>query len=118
MAALRWLPRYHHRGVPFRGWLYRIATNTANRWARRRPRHEALHADRPAVLTVDSPERSDLRERARRALLAMPPKYQAVLALHYLEGLSVDEVAAILGCRAGTVKSRLSRAREQLRARL
>ena len=48
----------------------------------------------------------------------LPPKYQAVLSLHYLEGLAVKEVAAVLGCRMGTVKSRLSRGRQALRERL
>jgi RNA polymerase sigma-70 factor (ECF subfamily) len=55
---------------------------------------------------------------AKLALLALAPKHQAVLALHYLEGLAIKDVAAILGCRVGTVKSRLARARDALRARL
>jgi RNA polymerase sigma-70 factor (ECF subfamily) len=54
-------------------------------------------------------------DQARRALLALPPKYQSVLALHYLEGMSVEEVALAVGCRMGTVKSRLSRGRQALR---
>jgi RNA polymerase sigma-70 factor (ECF subfamily) len=57
-------------------------------------------------------------EHARTALLSLRPKHQAVLALHYLEGLSLEEVAAVIGCRVGTVKSRLSRARVALRDRL
>ena len=63
-------------------------------------------------------EEPQSRELARTALLTIAPKYQAVLSLHYLEGLSIIEVAATLGCREGTVKSRLHRGREKLRARL
>jgi RNA polymerase sigma-70 factor (ECF subfamily) len=41
-----------------------------------------------------------------------------VIALHHLEGLSVEEVAAALGCRVGTVKARLSRGRARMRVLL
>ena len=94
LTALRTLPRFRYRGVPVRFWLLRIATNAVNHWARRRRRH-------PAV-----------------TLPSLSPKYQAVLSLHYFEGLTVKEVAAVIGCRVGTVKSRLARAREALRAKL
>ncbi len=57
-------------------------------------------------------------EQTQRALLSIAPKYQAVLSLHYLEGLPVKDVALVLGCREGTVKSRLARARDALRAEL
>lgn len=122
LAALRALPRYRYRGVPLRFWLLRIATNAVNRWVRRRRRGatadlhvaEDVNVDAGSSMTdgeVDA-------EHALRALLRLAPKYQAVLSLHYLEGLSVREVAAVVGCRAGTVKSRLARARDALRARL
>lgn len=52
------------------------------------------------------------------AVLALPPKYRTVVHLHYFEGLSVAEIAAVLGCAEGTVKSQLYRAREQLRETL
>jgi RNA polymerase sigma factor (sigma-70 family) len=120
LTALRTLPRYRYRGVPFRFWLLRLATNAVNRWARRQRRAAASSS-------IDALEESaasgagdgdiDL-ERAQRALLTLPPKFQAVLSLHYLEGLAVSEVAAVIGCRVGTVKSRLARAREALRAAL
>lgn len=57
-------------------------------------------------------------ERARLALMALPPKYQTVLSLHYLEGLSLQDIAVAVGCRLGTVKSRLSRGRDAMRERL
>lgn len=117
VSALRAMPRYRQRGRPFRNWLYAIATNAANRWARRRRRwfHEPLN-DQTA--TAAEEDRHHAAGEAQQALLALSPKHQAVLTLHHVEGLRVEEVAAILGCRVGTVKSRLSRARAQLRARL
>ncbi len=122
LTALRTLPRFRYRGVPVRFWLLRIATNAVNHWARRRRRHPAVTL--PAEELVDAgsdPPATDGRidlGRTRRALLSLSPKYQAVLSLHYFEGLAVKEVAAVIGCRVGTVKSRLARAREALRAKL
>jgi RNA polymerase sigma-70 factor (ECF subfamily) len=122
VAAMRALPQYRYRGVPIRAWLYRIATSTVNRWARRGKRGFARALDECSpsdlsVTTVVAEQKVGL-EHARTALLSLKPKHQAVLALHYLEGMSVEEVAAVIGCRVGTVKSRLSRAREALREKL
>ncbi len=122
LTALRTLPRYRYRGIPLRFWLLRIATNAVNRWARRQRRG--------AIASLDADQMEDIRtgrglhdgdhdqDRAQRALLTLSPKHQAVLSLHYLEGLAVREVAGVLGCREGTVKSRLARARDALRAKL
>lgn len=121
LTALRYLPRYRHRGVPFRAWLFRIATNTVNRWARRNRRRVVRSLDADIEHEPAAPARGDGEtdgELAQQALLSLSPKHQAVLALHYLEGMRVDEVAAVIGCSAGTVKSRLSRARVTLRERL
>jgi DNA-directed RNA polymerase specialized sigma24 family protein len=57
-------------------------------------------------------------ELARAALDALAPRYQATLTLFYLEDLTIAEVAAVLGCRPGTVKAQLSRGRELLRRKL
>ena len=48
-------------------------------------------------------------------LYALPPQDRAVIHLHYYEGYSTQEIAQLLHCRPGTVRSRLSRARERLR---
>jgi len=118
LIVLRSLASYRPRGVPFRYWLLRIATNVVNRWARRhRKRGQALLA---ADLTAADCGSSRLggQEQLQLALLTLPPRYQAVLALHHLEELSVRETAAILRCREGTVRSRLARARDALRTQL
>lgn len=121
LAALRHLPRYRHRGVPIRYWLYRIATNAVNGWVRHRRSGLTVEVsadldDREAA--GNNGEQVASRERAQEAMLRLSPKHQAVLSLHYLEGLSIEEVAQVVGCRLGTVKSRLSRAREALRHKL
>lgn len=123
LAAMRALPRYRIRGVPLRAWLYRIATNTVNRWAgrnkwRRFVRLEGDAVDPRVDASADRGDSNADAEAARQALWSLSMKHQSVLALHYLEGLPVEEVAVVLGCRVGTVKSRLSRAREALRMRL
>jgi len=51
----------------------------------------------------------------RELLGRLPSRYQDVLVLRYLQDLEPGEIAAVLGCRPGTVKSRLSRARDALR---
>jgi RNA polymerase sigma-70 factor (ECF subfamily) len=118
LAALESLPRYRDRGLPFRAWLYRLATSRVNRWARRRGRLVVLGFEREPLSREDEGGPLAGAAVARAALLSLPPRYQTVLALHHLEGLSVEEVAAALGCRSGTVKARLSRGRERLRRRL
>ncbi len=120
IIVLRSIRGYRHRGVPFRFWLLRIATNTVNRWARRQRRHAtaALDPDGLDAAAVSSTRGTVDEEVIQRALLTLAPRYQAVLSLHHLEGLSVKETAAVIGCREGTVRSRLARARDALREKL
>jgi RNA polymerase sigma factor (sigma-70 family) len=61
-----------------------------------------------------SAEKTDLR----RALASLPPQQRVVLILRYWQDLSEAEIAELLGCRQGTVKSRASRAYAQLRQEL
>lgn len=112
LAALRGVRRFRWRGIGFDHWLYRVATRAANRWARRH-RFAPLDEARDVAARVARDEEGEVTA----MLLWLPPRLQAVLSLHYLEGLNVDEVARVLKVRPGTVKSRLSRAREALRAR-
>jgi len=116
LIALERLSRYRERGLPFRSWLYRLASRRVNRWVRRR-RLEPASADLSSRAARPGPS-EDPSELARRALLALPPRYQSALTLHYLEGLSVAEVARVLLSRPGTIKARLARGRERLRRAL
>lgn len=90
-------------------WLMRVLVNGCKSRLRLRWR-------RPTVplwdeLPAPSPqEREELEE-----LYALPSQDRAVIHLHYYEGYSTQEIAQLLHCRPGTVRSRLSRARERLR---
>jgi RNA polymerase sigma-70 factor (ECF subfamily) len=58
--------------------------------------------------------RSEERELLRNAIAELPTKLRVVVAVHYFDGLPLNEIARILGCRLGTVKSRLFNARKRL----
>ncbi len=118
LSAMKALPKYRLTGAPFRAWLMRIATNAANRWAKQRRRDAARYVRAAETSESHVEPTVDEADEARTAMLALSTRHQEVLSLHYVEGLSVDEVAAVLGCRPGTVKSRLSRGREALKQEL
>ncbi len=108
-------------GRPFRPWLLRIVTNQALNMekARRRRRKMAERAagrEEPAGEGLD--EAVAAGERRRRlwsALSMLPDRDRVVLHVHYFLALSEGEAAQLLGCRPGTVKSRLHRAGRRLR---
>jgi len=121
MSMVKHLPRYRCRGAPFRSWLYRLATTQVNRWARakRRIAIKTLHEQHePPAPGGTGQELAFSAEQIRLTLLTLAPRFQSVIALHYLEGMSVATVATTLGCSEGTVKSRLSRGRDKLRTQL
>jgi RNA polymerase sigma-70 factor (ECF subfamily) len=121
-----------------RTWLYRIAVNQARnrwRWWKRRRRDRTFSLDAPAAEDFDAPFSAGLasehapnpehqalareRERALHAALAsLSRPYREVIVLRDIEGLSYEEVAHALDLNVGTVKSRLSRGRNELRRRL
>jgi RNA polymerase sigma-70 factor (ECF subfamily) len=119
LDAWRGLARYRHGAVPFRHWLLRIATNRVNRWARRhgKRREVGLATEIDAPDAPDKPKANEVRG-VLDALSRLSARHQAVLCLHHVEGLSVEQAALVLGCSPGTVKSRLHRARDAMRREL
>ena len=87
----------------------------------RRPwRRESVTTPDSPILDTAAPERhgSDERDVLLRALARIAPRRRAVLVLRYWEDLSIDQVAELLGCSAGTVRSQASRGLTDLRAAL
>jgi RNA polymerase sigma-70 factor (ECF subfamily) len=112
------------RDSQFYTWLYRIAVNTAlsNFKANRHHRNmldfdEVFHHESHADLTShDTPEKSvlndELRHAINQAVKHLPLALRSSLLLREQEGLSYEQIAEIVGCRIGTVRSRISRARD------
>ena len=96
----------------------RALVNAAtNRWRGRRRRPELpLPEDRPEPGLDDGPAAVDLRDALVRALLTLPPRQRAVLVLRYFDDMSEADVAGLLDCSIGTVKSQASRGLARLRA--
>jgi RNA polymerase sigma-70 factor (ECF subfamily) len=123
VKAYRSLARFRE-DASFRPWLLRIVTNEAHNARRAAGRRAALldrsHRLSPPVLTVLSAEDTTLRLQSRTALMravdALPERLRTVVVCRYLLDLSEAETCAVLELRKGTVKSRLSRALEKLRA--
>ena len=116
-----------------RTWIYRIVINQARnrqRWWRRRHRSQQVslddhirnHGELPEAGNGASPDRlfgqKLLAERIGSALDRLPFDQKTALVLREIDGLSYEEIGFSLGIAVGTVKSRLARAREALRAEL
>lgn len=109
----------------FEGWTHRITTNLFLDMVRRRGRvrMEALPEDYDRVPGDDpSPEQvydtAHLDPDLQAALDALAPEFRAAVVLCDVEGLSYDEIGATLGVKLGTVRSRIHRGRQALRAHL
>jgi RNA polymerase sigma-70 factor (ECF subfamily) len=101
----------------FDAWFGRILVNVCRDRIRQRQRgRTSVLADEPAGSGGDQFDESVERAALHEALRALTPEHRVVIALRYLEGLSVDEIAAYTGTRAGTVKSRLHYGLAELRA--
>jgi RNA polymerase sigma-70 factor (ECF subfamily) len=105
----------------FRVWVYRIARNKALRFRRNEFRGQALAESLEANASMEEPAEEDPSidaEALHAALAELPMKQREILTLHYLKDLSTEEIAAVLECPAGTIKSRLHHARLGLRRHL
>lgn len=123
LSAWRALPRFRGE-CRFSTWLYRLTTNAAIDLLRR---EKAQHTDSGADLPErpdDAPspqaqtEQAETREQVRQALARLSEEHRQVLLLRYMQELEYSEIAAALGISQGTVKSRINRAKAQLRALL
>jgi RNA polymerase sigma-70 factor (ECF subfamily) len=106
----------------FRVWLYKIAHDQTVTHLRRRPKEStATEEDAPVVAEGDPWNELDILENAKlvhRALQRLPQSHREVLTLRFLEDLGLAEIAEIVGCEMGTVKSRLHYAKTTLREQL
>ena len=118
------------KDATFETWLYRIAVNEALNFVRRRDRRQecsletsaeseyALSVRQNAQVANDphaQAEKSELRQHVTAAVNSLSLKHRTVVILHEFEGLTHAEIASILNCSEGTVRSRLHYARKKLR---
>ena len=126
LAAWQGLPNF--RGdAAFSTWLYRLASNACVDLLRREGRHRDaagpsfndddvnLEVPDTAASPHDLAERAELRAQVEEGLATLSPEHREVLILREIHQLSYDEISRILNLDTGTVKSRISRGRRQLR---
>ncbi len=122
----------------FSTWMYRIVINLArnkHRWHKIRGRGQEMsihapieNARKDGELAIDlpddrlSPDREliyrELKEKTREAMENLPESYRLAVILRNLKELSYEEIAQILNCKVGTIKSKIARGREELKNRL
>jgi RNA polymerase sigma-70 factor (ECF subfamily) len=99
----------------FVAWAYRIVSHKASDSVRSRRRHRRMPID--AAKRLPDGSTPDL-DPVRQALREMPIEKRAILAMHHVDGLGIAQIALALAIPAGTVKSRLHAAREDLKRRV
>jgi len=132
VRAYRSLDSFHGE-CEFTTWLHRIVVNLAHnkhRWWKRRGKQASLSLDSPVesedaeiprqmAAATDAPDlkavQKEFVELLNRRMSELPRKFREVIVLRNVENLSYVEIATVLNCSVGTVKSRLARGREALR---
>lgn len=119
--------RFSHRfspGTHLRAWLFQILRNTFLTFYRLREREAPLAEDGvpdwDAPMFHDAPDDDpqvlEAHTDLERAMRRIPEEFRTVLLMAEVEGMPLEEVAQVMGCPVGTVKSRIFRAKERLRA--
>ncbi len=131
IKAYRALPRF--RGdSQFYTWLYRIAVNTAKNYlvarSRRPPSSDVdlddaeFYSGSEQLKDTGSPEnqlfRDELEEVIRQAIIELPEDLRTAVTLREYEGLSYEDIAAVMNCPVGTIRSRIFRGRESIDERV
>lgn len=127
IKAFRALPGFRGESA-FYTWMYRIAVNTAKNYlisrGRRTPTHDVdpgdaeFFADESSLRDSDTPDgllhRDQLQKVVFDTIEGLPEELKIAVRLREIEGLSYDEIAAVMNCPIGTVRSRIFRAREAI----
>ena len=131
VKAYRALPRFRGDSA-FYTWLYRIAINTAKNYLVARNRRppgsdidvaDAEYFEGPSALKeIETPENrlygEELKNVVQDAIKTLPEDLRAALTLREFDGLSYEDIAAVMDCPVGTVRSRIFRAREAVDSRV
>jgi RNA polymerase sigma-70 factor, ECF subfamily len=132
IKAYRALPSFRGDSA-FYTWLYRIGINTAKNYlvamGRRAPTSTGLNAEEAESLEDSAQLRDDatpeaelltreIGETVNRAMERLPEDLRAAITLREIEGLSYEDIANVMNCPIGTVRSRIFRAREAIAAEL
>jgi RNA polymerase sigma-70 factor (ECF subfamily) len=120
VQALSHIDGYHHRGIPFSAWLFRIAHNLVANWHRDRSRKPAVGLEEAEHVSVktDAIGAAEDRVEVLKAIAQLPPDRQSLIVLKYVDDLTNAEIAAVFGKSEGAVKALLHRTLRALRTSL
>jgi RNA polymerase sigma-70 factor (ECF subfamily) len=111
--------------LPLSPWLHRVAINLSYNWLNKRRRWLQPLEDvidhlvaGPRTLPESALERGELQRVIQKAIASLSFEHRVVIVLFYLNSFSLNEIAYVLDCPVGTVKSRLHYARRNLRRKL
>lgn len=120
VAAWKGLPAFRGESK-FSSWIYQLTTNAAIDFLRREKRHRASSPLDDEIDLADpgtpqqAAEEAELRAALQQALDSLTAEHRQIFLLRQVQQMSYEEIGALLGLESGTVKSRLSRAKKQLR---
>jgi len=132
IKAYRALPQFRGESA-FYTWLYRIAVNTAKNYlatqSRRAPTSTDTDAEEAETFSdaaqlrdINTPESvlmsKQVAQTVNAAMAMLPEELRTAITLREIEGLSYEEIAELMGCPIGTVRSRIFRAREAIALKL